>query len=195
MPLIVSCKCGTKLRVADENRDKKLRCPACQAVIVVPPEAAAGTATTPRPAREATEAKRRPALAENGALRTIERIGQRYQDVGVQLDLQLRSTTRAHLFDAELRYDIDVATYESLRTAPPIPRILVLLVLPEEEVDWLSQSPEELIIRHCAYWTSLRGAEATTATSSVRIRIPRSQVFSAQAVQALMSRLAEGGLP
>lgn len=129
------------------------------------------------------------------ALRAIERIGERRLDVGVQLDLQLRSTTRSHLFDTEVRYDIDVPTYESLRRTPPIPRVLVLLVLPEEEGHWLNQSPEELVIRRCAYWTSLRGAEPTAATSSVRIAIPLARVFSAQAVQALLSRLAEGGLP
>jgi len=129
------------------------------------------------------------------ALRAIERIGERRRDAGVQLDLQLRSTTRALVFDTEVRYDIDVPTYESLRTAPPIPRILVLLVLPEAEERWLSQSPEELVIRRCAYWTSLRGAEAPTTTASVRITIPRSQVFSVEAIQTWMRRLAQGGLP
>jgi Domain of unknown function (DUF4365) len=129
------------------------------------------------------------------ALRAIERFEQRHQDVGVQLDLQLRSTTRAHLFPGEVRYDIDVPTYESLRKTPPIPRILVLLVLPEEEDLWLCQSVEELVVRRCAYWTSLRGAEPVTATSSIRIVIPQSQVFSVQAVQTLMSRIAGGGLP
>jgi hypothetical protein len=73
--------------------------------------------------------------------------------------------------------------------------LLVLLVLPEDEALWLSQSPEELVLRHCAYWASLVGAEPTTATSSVRIVIPRSQVFSVQAVQTLMNSLVQGGLP
>jgi len=129
------------------------------------------------------------------ALRAIEHLGQHRQDAGVQLDLQLRSTTRAHLFDTEIRYDLDVATYESLRRTPPIPRLLVLLVLPEEPTHWLSQTVDELIIRRCAWWTSLRGAQPTAATSSVRVAIPRSQVFSVPYVQALMRRLAEGGLP
>jgi hypothetical protein len=129
------------------------------------------------------------------ALRAIERVGERRRDAGAQLDLQLRSTTRALLSDAEVRYDIDVPTYDSLRASPPIPRILVLLALPEEEGRWLSQSVEELVIRRCAYWTSLRGAGPSAATTSVRITIPRSQVFSVEAVQGWMARLAQGGVP
>ena len=53
-----------------------------------------------------------------------------------------------------------------------------LLVLPKEENDWLGQSEEELLVRHCAYWVSLRGLEPTTAKKTVRISIPRSNVFS-----------------
>jgi uncharacterized protein (TIGR03067 family) len=67
MPLVVACKCGTRLRVADENRGKKVRCPTCQGIIVVPPEAAAGPTTAPKPAREPKGAKRRPVPAEDSA--------------------------------------------------------------------------------------------------------------------------------
>ena len=119
-----------------------------------------------------------------------------YQDAGVQLDLQLRSTTRAAESPTQIAYDIDVRTYDFLRTAPPMcPRILVLLVLPEGEVEWLSQSIDELILRRCAYWLSLRGFEATTATSSVRLFIPREQVFSVDALHDLMRRLTQGDGP
>jgi uncharacterized protein (TIGR03067 family) len=55
------------LRVADESRGKKVRCPACQGVVVIPTEAAARTVATPKPAREPTETKRRPAPVEDRA--------------------------------------------------------------------------------------------------------------------------------
>jgi hypothetical protein len=129
------------------------------------------------------------------SLRSIEPKGAQREDAGVQLDLQLRSTTRANVSDTEVKYDLDVRTYEFLRAARPVPRILVVLVLPEDEGRWLSQSPEELVIRHCAYWCSLRGAAPTSASSSIRIALPRGQVFSVQAVQTLMSRLAQGDWP
>lgn len=129
------------------------------------------------------------------SLRTIRTRGARREDAGVQLDLQLRSTTRAYVLETEVKYDLDARTYEFLRAERPVPRILVVLVLPEDEGRWMSQTAEELVIRHCAFWISLRGAKATTASSSIRISIPCGQVFGVQAAQTLMSQLAQGVLP
>jgi hypothetical protein len=129
------------------------------------------------------------------ALRVIHQHNNLHQDARVQLDLQLRSTTRANVTDTQVSYDLDVRTYEYLRQRSPIHCILVLLVLPEDEAQWLSQSVEELTIRDCAYWVSLEDAEPTTATSSIRIPLPRTQVFSVQAVRAIMDRLIQGEAP
>lgn len=119
-------------------------------------------------------------------LRAVQQDGTQYTDSGLQLDLQLRSTTRASITGDEIRYDLDVRTYNLLRQSGMCPRILVVLVLPEDETQWLSQSPDEFVLRHCAYWFSLEGAAATSAAYSVRIGIPHSQIFSVQAVQDLL---------
>ena len=128
-------------------------------------------------------------------LRFVEEQGQVRFDAGVQLDLQLRSTTRAPVSETHVSFDLDVRTYDSLRGTPPVPRILVVLLLPEDEDQWLSQTQDELVLRHCAYWISLRGAAAISATSSVRVPIPRAQVFSAQAAQDIVDRLRRGEFP
>src|SRR5438477_12171958 len=66
-------------------------------------------------------------------LRTVPVVGHRYTDSGDQLDLQLKSTTRARLTGAEVSYDLDVRAYNVLRVETrTCPRILVLLVLPED---------------------------------------------------------------
>jgi hypothetical protein len=129
------------------------------------------------------------------SLRNIEQRGSRHFDGRLQLDLQLRSTTRAGLTATEVRYDVDVQTYAFLRALSPICCLLVVLVLPENEDDWLTQSPQELVLRHCAYWYSLRGEPERSATSSVRVVIPRSQVFSPQAIRNLFTRLSQGAEP
>ena len=54
-------------------------------------------------------------LRGNLSLRCIEQLGDQHQDAGVQLDLQLRSTTRANVSDTHVSYDLDVRTYEYLR--------------------------------------------------------------------------------
>lgn len=129
------------------------------------------------------------------SLRNIEQRGTRHLDGRLQLDLQLRSTTRANVTDTDVSYDLDVQTYDFLRESSQIRCLLVVLVLPEAETLWLTQSPEELIVRHCAYWRSLRGLGPITATSSTRIALPRSQVFSVPAVREILNRLSQGGEP
>jgi hypothetical protein len=129
-------------------------------------------------------------------LRRVRLRGQRHSDASGQLDLQIKSTTRASVTDAEVLYDLEVKNYDDLREAGDnCPRFLVVLVLPEDEGRWLSQSSEELILRHCAYWLSLAGFPATTATRTVRIAIPRANVFSVEAVQRLMDALRQRGTP
>ena len=67
-----------------------------------------------------------PDLGIDLSLRAVRQDGNVYQDAGVLLDLQLRSTTRAAERPTQIAYDIDVRTYDFLRTAPPMcPRLLV----------------------------------------------------------------------
>jgi len=64
-------------------------------------------------------------------LRAVAVDSRRRRDVSVQLDLQLRSTTRANLTESAVAYDLNVDTYNDLRIPGACPRILVVLVLPE----------------------------------------------------------------
>jgi hypothetical protein len=118
--------------------------------------------------------------------------GSRHADVGGQLDLQLKSTTRAELSNSEVLFDLERKTYDDLRVpGDNVPRILVVLLMPVDEGLWISQSPEELLLRRGAYWASLEGCPSTGAAKTVRIKIPRSNVFSVESVLGLMVRLRE----
>jgi hypothetical protein len=66
------------------------------------------------------------------------------------------------------------------------------MVLPDGETEWLNQDETELRLRRCAYWLSLRGAAARAATSSVRVTIPRANVFDTAAVTRLLDRRYRG---
>ncbi len=126
------------------------------------------------------------------SLRLVSPVEGRRRDVGAQVDLQLKSTTRAIVSDTHVIYDLDVDTYNDLRdTDRPTLLILVLFVMPVDEVFWLSQTSEHLCLRHCAYWVSLRGSPPSTATSSLRITIPRTNVFSVEALTDLLKQARE----
>jgi hypothetical protein len=119
--------------------------------------------------------------------------GQRRTPSGWKLDIQAKSTSTVDVEETTIRYDLDARAYEVLRDPDvPCPRILVVLVLPEEETSWLTHTEENLTIRRCAYWTSLCGREPTAHRKTIRIAIPRANVFSTDGLRGIMDRVRKG---
>jgi hypothetical protein len=129
-------------------------------------------------------------------LHGIAVVGQRRIESGHKLDLQAKCTTLAHLSADHVHYDVPVRDYDCLRLdIAGTPRILVVLVLPGEDADWFSQTEEQLVLRRCAYWISLKGSPATTNRKSLRLQIPRANAFSVTALQSILDRIRQGGEP
>jgi hypothetical protein len=123
-------------------------------------------------------------------LHEIRRRGRRYFESGFKLDLQAKSTTIGNLTTSHVLYDLSAANYEDLSDSEVgCPRILVLLVLPEEEASWTTQTEEHLLLRHCAYWLSLRGWASTANRKTVRVQVPRSNVFNVETLGRIMDRV------
>jgi hypothetical protein len=126
-------------------------------------------------------------------LHDIRRRGRRHMESGFKLDLQAKSTTTRNLTATDMAYDLDVKNYDDLRD-PRVgcPRILVLLVLPEDEAQWAEQTEERLLLRHAAYWFSLRGQGPTTNQKTVRVLLPRAHLFSVPVLESLMRKVRRG---
>ncbi len=125
-------------------------------------------------------------------LRGVEQLDQQYFDNGPQLDLQLKSTFRAEVRETKVLYDLEVRSYNWCRQEVVTqPRFLVLLVLPQDESQWLTQSIDEMILRRCAFWRSLRGEASTDNQSTIRITIPLTNVFSVSTVRGWMGNEEE----
>jgi len=126
-------------------------------------------------------------------LHDIRRRGHRHMESGFKLDIQAKSTTTRNLTVTDVVYDLDVKNYDDLRD-PQVgcPRILVLLVLPEDEARWIEQTEDHLLLRNAAYWLSLKGQGPTRNQKSVRVSLPRVHLFSVQALESLMERVRRG---
>jgi len=86
--------------------------------------------------------------------------------------------------------------YDRLRAdAVTVPRVLVVLFLPSEPGEWLRQTEQQLALRRCAYWVSLRGAPETSNTGGQTIYLPRSQVLSPRGLLDLAGRMVRGEVP
>jgi hypothetical protein len=120
----------------------------------------------------------------------IRNRGGRYVETGFKLDIQVKSTTIANLTATHVQYDLDVKTYNDLRD-PEVgcPRILVLLVLPGDETRWTEQTEDHLLLRCGAYWQSLRGERPTANQRTIRVIIPRTNLFSIEVLGELVGRV------
>jgi hypothetical protein len=129
-------------------------------------------------------------------LNDIEISGDRRIESGYKLDLQVKSTTDPFSAGQPLHYDLSTDAYDTLRAVQPgCPRLLVVLLLPADEALWITQTEDALILRHAAYWISLRGHPRTRNRRSIRIALPRAQIFSVEALQGLTSQIKAGELP
>ncbi len=91
----------------------------------------------------------------------------------------------------QLRFPLPIRDYDNLRNVTR-PFILILVLLPDDETQWLTQTDAELCLRHCAYWLSLEGRPEAENTSSVTVRIPTTNVFSSSQLADLMDQAVSG---
>lgn len=111
-----------------------------------------------------------------------------------QLDLQVKSTSLDISSSEVIRYPLKIKNYNELRKERTVaPRILVVVLIPENREDWTKQSEAELCLRRCAYWISLRGQPQTQNTESVTIYIPRENIFTVNTLKTLMQQIQTGG--
>jgi hypothetical protein len=88
-----------------------------------------------------------------------------------------------------IAYDLDARAYNSIATRPETAStlILILLCLPKDATKWHTIDPEKhhTVLEHCCYWHVFK-TDPTPNTGTTRIRIPKAQIFSADALRFLM---------
>lgn len=92
-----------------------------------------------------------------------------------------------------LSYQLDIETYDNLRD-PQVtnPRILVVVFAPHHIDEWTVQKEEQLAMRHCGFWTSLSGEPEVTGQASKAVHLPRANIFTPHALQAMMVNASNG---
>ncbi len=107
-----------------------------------------------------------------------------------RLRFQLKAT-RQQLTSANGRYSfpLDVKHYNDFRLEAGYdsPIYLAVFQMPHEDADWLSCSAEELILRRCLRWVSLRNAPAPARADqeTITVYIPEKHVLTPEALRKL----------
>ncbi|MBB4064230.1 DUF4365 domain-containing protein [Gellertiella hungarica] len=116
----------------------------------------------------------------------------------VDLKVQLKATVKPPtLAGSCFSYSLaGIPRYDDLRsTEVATPRILVVLFLPSRPEEWVSHSTDALMLRNCAYWVSLRGADPSSNATAQTVYIPQMQKFDPAGLTELMSSLSRFELP
>jgi hypothetical protein len=111
------------------------------------------------------------------------RIGKRHR-----LEFQVKCTAAPLLQGDDFGFELPKKNYDDLRIDTVIPRLLLVLVVPGDAEKWIRQTERRMNLRHCGYWKSLRGLGDSPNSSSVTVRIPRSNVLTPLALRSLMLR-------
>lgn len=109
-----------------------------------------------------------------------------------QIGFQAKATGRDVLAEQFVSYPLSVKNYNDLRVDTVCPRILIVYVMPRDELEWLVSGEDALQLKHCAYWISLRGRPDTTNTSTVTVQLPRAQTFDCAQLKVMMGRAQNG---
>jgi Domain of unknown function (DUF4365) len=110
-----------------------------------------------------------------------------------RFDVQIKSTSQDVLKDESIKYKLSAKNYDELREDDPfVPQILIVVLIPSEASNWLSQTEESLCLKRCGYWLSLRGKTQKKNQTTITVDIPRKNIFSPNALKIIMERIAAG---
>jgi hypothetical protein len=118
------------------------------------------------------------------------------QDYGrAKVDIQVKCTESEHIVGGDIRYSLKLKNYEDLsvpRDELLVPRILVVVLVPKEVSQWLSQTGEELVMKKCAYWCSLEDFGETENIANVTVSLPLEQIFGTDSLCEIMRKIKSG---
>ncbi len=109
-----------------------------------------------------------------------------------RIEFQAKSTTRDILRNNALHFPLPIKNYDELRADVLTPRILIVVLMPQDKHQWIKQTQDELCLRHCGYWLSLEDKPIRSNTSSVTVPIPTTNVFNSDQLIDLMQKVERG---
>ena len=104
-----------------------------------------------------------------------------------KLKFQLKATRQQlTLANGRFSFPVEVAHYNRLRAAAgsDAPTYLVVFHMPADESEWVHCTADQLVLRRCLRWVSLRGAEET-AQGTITVYLPESHILTPDALRKL----------
>lgn len=113
-----------------------------------------------------------------------------------EFSVQLKATCSSSVYtenEDTIKYNLKVKNYNDLCKKGTKEIILCLLVLPDNSDEWVTQSANDLVLKRCMYWYSLKGNQESSNSSTVTIEIPKTNIMSVETMQEMICKIANGG--
>jgi hypothetical protein len=142
------------------------------------------------------EESRPPEYGNDGYIQVVTQLANgKYMPTGYSFWVQIKATTTCQLENEHVVYDMEVDAYNKLAEWQGTSFcLLVLLRLPKDKDYWLALDEEQLLMQNCCYWAHIDGPRSHHARSQ-RIRIPRNQLFTPQAIHDMLEKVKLGLTP
>ncbi len=140
----------------------------------------------------ALECIRRDRDSIDAVVRSNKKLSPESKILHISMEVQLKSTAVPNIVEDHLKFNLPMKNYNDLRASSIAERILVVLVLPEDEKDWVKMSIDELVIKKCAYWYSLKNQPDVTNEENIMIRIPVSNILDNNKLRQILTSISKG---
>lgn len=114
------------------------------------------------------------------------------------LRIQLKCTSSSSQYEDKgeyISYKLKVKNYNDLCAPSTIPIILGLLILPEDEKDWVKWSTEELLIRGCMYWADFSTQQRSDNSGTITVRIEKANIINQETLLDILEKIAKEEWP
>lgn len=114
------------------------------------------------------------------------------------LRIQLKSTYSPSMYtekDDVITYSLKVKNYNDLCRKATTPIILGLLILPEDDSEWVQCNLEELLIKGRMYWADFSSSHESTNKNTVTVSIPKTNIVNQDFLLEALSKIAKDEWP
>jgi hypothetical protein len=109
-----------------------------------------------------------------------------YDPTGHLFQFQLKATVNCELRNDTVIYRMEPKAYNKcVKWNAPLPIILIVFHLPNDETEWSNLTENRLQLKHCGYWRFMNVHEQVRSKKVVRI--PRRHIFDENAVIDILS--------
>jgi Domain of unknown function (DUF4365) len=100
------------------------------------------------------------------------------------VDLQMKCSSVARIVDEDFVYDLDVKTYDKLRSPErSAASFLGLVVVPEDINDWIHHTEQQLLMSCAGYYAKILNLPPAKGVETIAIHLPRRHLFGSEALR------------